>query len=944
MNGSKLSKALTNIKSYWKANSKIILIIWGFSVVVSLYICTLFVQWLSVLSGQLLTVHFFNPIYVLSYMFPGGGWVPGLFFGVLAAAGLTYYKVMMDIQEVVMDERGFEMSLNGTYGTATLMKRAERECFTDATEVTDTSNNILGELDDGRVVSITGGYSNVSIGPHKLICGVSGSWKTSSQFFPDIFQTILRGESMICTDPKGEIRNKTYKLAKKFGYVVKELNLIQPFLSDGCNFMALIENYSDARTFTDIIMTNTEGDGFHHEDFWAKGERACICFGMLYVNECGYNGEKTLPAVYEFLKSTSIAEICDLVALLPETSFAKKQWDIFLEAPEASQAGIKLGVGTRLEILNDPSIAALTANDDIDIVLPGKKPCFYYVLMSDQKSDNNVIASIFFSFLFIKIVEYADSQYVQHCDIPVNILLEEAPNVGKIPDFPKKLSTIRSRWLRCTICVQDIGQLMDMYPGNLWTNIVGNCDTRVLLGVNEPHIGAPFWSDASGEMTIRVDTERENANRLKIYNFVSAYQKSTGDGKRMVYTPDELMRMPNIYVLYYIRGHNVMKLKKFSYFNHPMFNEIEEENYFMHHPDWWDKVLHSGKGKDELQWFMDEQTRLTALRNKLAQQKDEIERKEKEKKIKEETKLQRAINSGDPEGILSEKERIKANIIIIKRSIIEWAESLQKPWTFGRFAEVNTRPEFNYDPTLDEAPEKDGYIDDEDKRELHPDDTVPAPPIEKTRPAAAAAKPAAPAKKNKLEENIKKNFKGSPEKEKDNGKKEAESNNKGFNAAKYAKKSTVRWAYDLDDDEDDEEDEKNIEEPVVQENTLPEEPVGSEIPDEIPDTADFLDDEPEYDDLSDDAIEGFDEPDIPDSAFAEENEDIQTEEDADIQEPAGETPVKPEIIKEPPRNDSNDEMPDWEKEVQKVKEKLERDAKKEKDRINKAKQSSVKGL
>ena len=89
----------------------------------------------------------------------------------------------------------------------------------------------------------------------------------------------------------------------------------------------------------------------------------------------------------------------------------------------------------------------LTEESDIDLVLPAKVPCIYYVITSDMDSTFDFLASLFFTFSFTKIIEYADSRPNGRCDNDVFLILDEFANLGPnaITDFNKKISTVRSR-------------------------------------------------------------------------------------------------------------------------------------------------------------------------------------------------------------------------------------------------------------------------------------------------------------------------------------------------------------------------------------------------------------------------------------------------------------------------------------------------------------------
>lgn len=657
----------TKYRDYFKKKWRLFAMIAGICLILSMFIVSWLMQWLVNLNGSGVGYHLLNPFHIIYYSI-GRGALFTVILWIVTTYAVGYYKFYIDMVDFELDPRGeFYISPNGTYGTNRIMSDEEQNSFLTKTTVDQTDKNIMYKDDQGFVYVLT---NPNSLGPHKFVCGASGSWKTSSVFIPDMMQTIRRGESMICTDPKGELRSKTYKMAKKHNYIVREFNLIQPILSDGCDFMKLVETYGDARTFTEIIMSNTSNETSHDEDFWAKGERAAICFGILYVKEADeYKGCRTFKNVFEFLKN-DLETLNAKAEALEEGSDAKNQWKIFQTTPDNSKGGIMTGVATRLQILNDQAIANITSRDEIDITLPGKRPCIYYVLMSDQESTNNVIASIFFSFMFIKLAKMADQRFDQQLAVTVNFLLDEMPNIGKIPDFPKKLSTIRSRNMRCTICTQDVGQIKDMYPGNLWANVVSNCDTQYMLGCNDSEVTAPFWSNAYGTMTIVVNTERETTSRFKPITINNMRMENRGEGKREVYTIGEICSLDNKYALIRFRGHNVKNGLKFSYFEHPMYKEIEEENYFKHKPLWWNTVAAeaaNAQNLKEYEWFAQGIKNIEEQNIQMQQEEEFVKKQEADKKAAEAHKIDRAVNDHEDTKNADIQTRIKTVEILIKR-------------------------------------------------------------------------------------------------------------------------------------------------------------------------------------------------------------------------------------------------------------------------------------
>ena len=96
-----------------------------------------------------------------------------------------------------------------------------------------------------------------------------------------------------------------------------------------------------------------------------------------------------------------------------------------------------------------------------------------------------MLATLFTSFLSIKLVRLADRTEERVLPVPVSFILDEFPNIGVVPDFKKKLATARSRRIGMSILFQNIPQLQNRYPDNQWEEILGGCDFSIFLGCND---------------------------------------------------------------------------------------------------------------------------------------------------------------------------------------------------------------------------------------------------------------------------------------------------------------------------------------------------------------------------------------------------------------------------------------------------------------------------
>ena len=119
--------------------------------------------------------------------------------------------------------------------------------------------------------------------------------------------------------------------------------------------------------------------------------------------------ERNLAAVYQMLTQHTEKELTMLFDRLPIGHPAKGPYSLFSQASDTVRAGIVLGLGTRLQVLQSEAVRRITRSSDIDLSEPGWSKCAYYIILDDQNSSLEFLSALFFAFLFIKLVRYADS-------------------------------------------------------------------------------------------------------------------------------------------------------------------------------------------------------------------------------------------------------------------------------------------------------------------------------------------------------------------------------------------------------------------------------------------------------------------------------------------------------------------------------------------------------
>ena len=448
--------------------------------------------------------------------------------------------------------------------------------------ITGSRGVILGKL-DGKAVCLP---ERTRMNRNVAVFGASGSMKSRAYARNVVFQCVKRGESLIITDPKSELYADLCLYLEGNGYTVRVFNLINPENSDSWNCLAEIEGQEImAQLFCDVIIRNTgspKGDRF-----WDNSEMNLLKALVLYVDQ-GFPPEgKNIGQVYKLLTMSSEKELDSLFDLLPVTHPAKAPYNIFSQASDTVRSGVIIGLGTRLQVFQNRLIRQITSYDEISLTQPGHEKCAYFCITSDQDSTFDFLSSLFMSFVFIKLVRYAD-RYGEggRLPVPVHILADELANGGcTIADLTKKISTIRSRQLSISCIFQNLPQMQNRYPLNQWQEIIGNCDTQLFLGCTD-ELTAEFISNRTGEVSVAVSSQAKQLNTWRVSDYTPEYRETHSIGKRKLLTPDEVLRLPLDEALIILRGQKVLKVGKYDYTLHPESRKLKESRASDHIPEW----------------------------------------------------------------------------------------------------------------------------------------------------------------------------------------------------------------------------------------------------------------------------------------------------------------------------------------------------------------------
>lgn len=461
------------------------------------------------------------------------------------------------------------------YGSAEFAKPKDLDKFRDK----KFDNNIILSNTEHFSINDKKIMRNLNV----LIIGGSGTGKTRFFVKPNLMQM---HSSYVITDPKGEILRDTGKMLADNGYKIKVFDLYNMKDSHKYNPFAYLKNETDVLKLINNLIKNTNpaGSTGGGDPFWEKSETALlqslISFIWKYIDE----EEQCISTVLRLMEKIEIKEddenfksemdiIMEYYNELDPNNFSYQQWLIFKQAGGKTAKSIVISAGVRLSVFNIKDLAEITSQDEMKLEEVGSEKTALFILISDSDSTFNFLVSMLYQQLFDVLYYEADFKNNGRLKVPVRCIIDEFANIGQIPEFEKKLSTMRSRGISSNIIIQNTAQLEALYKDH-WKTIIGNCDSMLYLGGIEQS-SHEYISKLLGKATI--DNKTRGISRGRSGSSSQNFQRL---GRELL-TPDEVAKMDNKNCIVIFRGLKPFFSEKFKLEKHkryPLLFEGKNEN------------------------------------------------------------------------------------------------------------------------------------------------------------------------------------------------------------------------------------------------------------------------------------------------------------------------------------------------------------------------------
>ncbi len=281
---------------------------------------------------------------------------------------------------------------------------------------------------------------------------------------------------------------------------------------------------------------------------------------------------------------------------------AVKNYFIFKSGSGKTIKSVLISVGVRLNVFNLPQVRRIMSKDELHLERLGRpmvkskneiytndlshdvspedyqlnkgevisyedlskerlRKMILFVIVSDSDSTFAFLTAIILQQMYDQLYCIADARKTHQLPIHVRVINDEFANCGKQKDIEKKMATMRSRNISCSIILQGISQLKDLYEKK-WEGIFENCPTTLFLGGKGPTTTEMLSKMIGNETVVYQSTTRTKGQSGSVSETDQIYQ-------RPLYGPDEINRIPLNHCLIHIRGRQIYEDEKYNLFEHP---------------------------------------------------------------------------------------------------------------------------------------------------------------------------------------------------------------------------------------------------------------------------------------------------------------------------------------------------------------------------------------
>lgn len=359
---------------------------------------------------------------------------------------------------------------------------------------------------------------------HNLVIGSTGSGKTQTVVKPMVNLLAKKGESMIITDPKGEIYKYSASYLKEKGYKIIVLNFREPNRGNSWNPLTLPFKYYRAgnpdkaiELLNDVALNILYDPSNKNEsDFWEKSAAdyfSGLALGLFQdgkEEEVNLNSINVMSTVGEERYATN-NYIKEYFGMKGEKSNAYMFASSTINAPNDTKGGLLATFRQKIRNFSTgEALSEMLSYSDFDMKDIGNGKTAVFMIIHDEKKTYHSLMTIFIKQCYETLIDAAQENGGK-LPVRTNFILDEFANMPPLKDVDAMVSAARSRDIRFTFIIQNFAQLNDVYGDNVAEIIKGNCGNIVYL-ISTEMKALEEISKMCGEVKV-TDEKDKNATR-----------------------------------------------------------------------------------------------------------------------------------------------------------------------------------------------------------------------------------------------------------------------------------------------------------------------------------------------------------------------------------------------------------------------------------------------
>lgn len=330
---------------------------------------------------------------------------------------------------------------------------------------------------------------------HYLVMGATGSGKTVIVAKPMIKLLAKHNESMILTDPKGELYESSAALLKEKGYNIITLNFRDPQKGNAWNPMTLpYKLYKEGNQdkaielLDDLALNILYEEKSSGDPFWEKTAADYFTGLALGLFEDGTEDQININSV-NLMSSLGEERFGG-----PNNNYIKEYFNAKDPAKAAyinasgtvftadeTKQGIIATFKQKMKLFSErANLSEMLSYSDFDMRDIGRKKTAVFLIVQDEKKTLHPLATIFIKQCYETLIDVAQESGGK-LPFRTNFILDEFANMPPLKDVTTMVTAARSRLIRFTFIIQNFAQLTQVYGKENGDTIRGNCNLLYLI-------------------------------------------------------------------------------------------------------------------------------------------------------------------------------------------------------------------------------------------------------------------------------------------------------------------------------------------------------------------------------------------------------------------------------------------------------------------------------